>query len=132
MRPWQESRMNFAAVSRDYWSGREHMRLTRRYSHSWGCRAYLERLERNQAVMHPELLFAAVQHRPFVPIRLHVSDGATYDVRHPDSILVTRHSVILAMPGDANVLPERAVTIAPVHVTRLEELANTPPTGSGA
>jgi hypothetical protein len=84
--------------------------------------------------MHPDLLFAAVRRRPFVPIRLHASDGTSYDVRHPDLILVTRHSVILALPGDVNELPERAVTIAPVHVTRLEELSGAAagPTGDGA
>jgi hypothetical protein len=82
--------------------------------------------------MHPDVLFAAIRRRPFVPIRLHISGGSTYDVRHPDSILVTRHSVILAMPCDFNALPERAVTIAPVQVTRLKQLASTQATGEGA
>jgi hypothetical protein len=82
--------------------------------------------------MHPDVLFEAIRRRPFVPLRLHISDGSTYDVRHPDSILITRHSVILATPGDANVLPERAITIAPVHVTRLEELPSMPAIGDGS
>jgi hypothetical protein len=72
--------------------------------------------------MHPDELFTAIRRRPFVPLRLYVSDGATYDVRHPDSILVTRRSVILALPGDPNTVPERALTIDTVHVTRMEEI----------
>jgi hypothetical protein len=72
--------------------------------------------------MHPDGLFAAIRRRPFVPLRLYVSDGATYDVRHPDSILVTRRSVILALPGDTDAVPERALTIDTVHVNRMEEI----------
>jgi hypothetical protein len=72
--------------------------------------------------MHPDELFAAVRRRPFVPFRLHVSDGSSYDIRHPDMILVTRRSAILALPGDPDQVPERSTTVALVHVTRLEEI----------
>ena len=81
--------------------------------------------------MHPDEIFAAIRRRPFVPFRLHVSDGSSYVLRHPDSILVTRNAVILALPGDVNVIAERAVTIAPIHVTRLEELEQAPVSGNG-
>jgi hypothetical protein len=76
--------------------------------------------------MHPELLFAAIRRRLFVPVRLHVSDGSTYDVRHPDAILVTRNSVILALPGGGEEMPERSLILAPVHITRIEDLAAAP------
>jgi hypothetical protein len=81
--------------------------------------------------MHPDEVFAAVRRRPFVPFRLHVSDGSAYELRHPDSILVTRRAIILALPGDADQVPERAVTIALVHVTRLEEIDGAPKAATG-
>jgi hypothetical protein len=90
------------------------------------------RIKEGYRGMHPDELFAAVRRRPFVPLRLHVSDGSAYDLRHPDSILVTRRSVILALPGDLDVIPERAVTIALVHVTRLEEIDGTPAGTTGS
>jgi hypothetical protein len=82
--------------------------------------------------MHPEELFAAVRLRPFVPFRLHVADGSAYDIRHPDAIMVTRRSAHLAMPGDADQIPERALIVALVYITRLEELAATPATANGS
>jgi hypothetical protein len=72
--------------------------------------------------MHPDEVFAAVRRKPFVPFRLHISDGSSFDVLHPDLALVTRRSVILAMSGDPTQIPERAITIAMVHVTGLEDL----------
>jgi hypothetical protein len=82
--------------------------------------------------MHPEELFAAARRRPFTPFRLHVSDGPAYDIRHPDSILVTRRSAYLALPGDASQIAERGLVLALVHITRLEELVTSPTTGNGA
>jgi hypothetical protein len=81
--------------------------------------------------MNPEELFAAVHRRPFVPFRLHVSDGSSYDVRHPDSILVTRRSAILALAGNPDEVPERAITIALLHITRLEDLDAATVRGNG-
>jgi hypothetical protein len=82
--------------------------------------------------MHPEQLFEAIRFRPFVPFRLHISDGTAYDVRHPDAIMVTRRAAYLALPGDADQIPQRALIVALVHITRLEELAATPSSGNGA
>jgi hypothetical protein len=63
---------------------------------------------------------------------MHVSDGSSYDVRHPDSVLVSRRAAVLGVPDDPTQPAERLVTVALVHVTRLEELAGTPATGDGA
>ena len=87
--------------------------------------------QRRKARMHPEELFAAVRRRPFMPFRLHVSDGSSHDVRHPDSVLVSRRATVLGVPDDPTRPAERLVTVALVHVTRLEELAGTPAAGDG-
>ena len=43
--------------------------------------------------------------RPFQPFRIYLSDGATYEVRHPEMLLLGRRSLVL---GVAN-RPEETV-----------------------
>jgi len=38
--------------------------------------------------MNQEDLTKAIKQNPFVPVRLKLSNGTTYDIRHPDAILV--------------------------------------------
>lgn len=72
--------------------------------------------------MRVEEIFAHVGKRPFKPIRLFLSDGSAHDVRHPELVFVTRREVVIALPPMRGGIPERAVYIDPVHVTRIEPL----------
>jgi hypothetical protein len=63
-----------------------------------------------------------VRAQPFHPFRVFVSDGAHYDVHHPDFILVSRTNVNIAFPPRRGRVPERTVFVDPVHVTRIEPL----------
>lgn len=65
--------------------------------------------------------------RPFVPLRVHVSDGSSYDVRHPEMMLVTHTVVFIARPPLADGVPERHVYCDPVHITRVEPIDGTRP-----
>ncbi len=60
--------------------------------------------------------------QPFTGLRIHVSDGTTYDVTHPEMMLVTAAVVHLALPPLENGLPTESVYIDPIHVTRIEPL----------
>ncbi len=83
--------------------------------------------------MPPDDLFTARGRQPFLPFRLHVSDGSSYDIRHPEMLWITRRTAYVGIPGEGPI-PERAVTIAMIHVSRLEELpaAAAGPSGDGA
>jgi hypothetical protein len=73
--------------------------------------------------MHPNDLLARVQARPFVPFRLVVSEGATYEVRHPDMIIVARRSVVVGVPSPHNEgIADTTHLIALIHVVRIEPL----------
>jgi hypothetical protein len=74
--------------------------------------------------MHAEDLLAALRRRPFVPFRLRVTEGASYMVRHPDSVLVTRRTAYVAIlpSDDPSQVPDRAAAIALVHITQLEDM----------
>jgi len=68
--------------------------------------------------------------RPFEPFRLVMTDGAAYDIRHPDLLWVGARSVMVGLAADpASPLWERSVRVDLLHIVRLEPLA--PATGQG-
>ena len=80
--------------------------------------------------MRRDEIVEALRPGGFRPFRLFVSDGGTLDIRHPEMLMVTRHSAIVGIAekpdsgGPAQAYPEieRTARIALVHITRLEEL----------
>jgi hypothetical protein len=50
--------------------------------------------------MKEEDLDAVVRAQPFVPVRIHMSNGATYDLTHPDGILLSERVAAIAV-GDS-------------------------------
>jgi hypothetical protein len=80
--------------------------------------------------MRRDALIDALRTSPFRPFRLHISDGTTYDIRHPEMLMVTRHSAIVGIlesgdNGDAeDGYPQinRSPTVDLLHVTQIEEL----------
>ena len=72
--------------------------------------------------MRPDVFHTLIRKRPFRPFRVYVSDGATYDVPHPEAswvlgmmlLTLVRPSGFAAPPG------ERYATISLIHVTRVE------------
>jgi hypothetical protein len=64
--------------------------------------------------MPPEDLLTAIRRRPFVPFRMHVSDGSVFEIRHPELLLVGFASVIVGIPAQ----PEQS------YYTRTEVVAN--------
>jgi len=63
--------------------------------------------------------------QPFQPFRIFVSDGASYDVRHPEMCYVSRVEVVIGLDTDVDGLPEQSAYIAPMHVTRIEPINGT-------
>jgi hypothetical protein len=72
-----------------------------------------------------------VTQRPFLPLRLVTSGGQSYDVYHPDLIMVGRRSITVGTASNDNPRQyEQTTRIAVLHVTALEDLpAQMPPTG---
>ena len=66
--------------------------------------------------MNEEELKKAIKSEPFVPVRIHMSNGATFDIPHPDAILVG--------PRTSAVLVGRAIQVlSNIHVNDIEPLA---------
>jgi len=71
--------------------------------------------------MGPEEIKAILAERPFHPVRIHVSDGASYEVWHPYMVLVLKRQLIVGLPKSrSDQVPERYATVNILHVTRIE------------
>ena len=73
--------------------------------------------------MGAEQLRDLLRRRPFVPLRLHLTDGTTYDIRHPEMALITRSTVDIGIEGDTGSgIAESVVYCSLVHIVRAENI----------
>ena len=72
--------------------------------------------------MRPVQVRDHLQIQPFRPIRVHISDGSSYDIRHPEMAYVTATQVMIALEMSVEDLPDKVVFCDPVHITRIEPL----------
>jgi len=49
-----------------------------------------------------------------------MSDGSSYEVRHPELAMVQRREIVIAMPQIRDKPAERFAYCDPLHVTRIE------------
>jgi hypothetical protein len=69
-----------------------------------------------------------LRQQPFIPFRIHLSDGRLFDVRHREMVWVGRHVAVMGIFGPDGYL-DRHETIALVHVVSLEASQNTTQVG---
>jgi hypothetical protein len=77
--------------------------------------------------MPPADLLQRVRLRPFEPFRIVTTDGTTYDIRHPDLVMVGLGSMVVGYPDASN--PElyaRTHQVALRHIIRLEPIEHSP------
>jgi hypothetical protein len=81
--------------------------------------------------MSPLQILEHLRRAPFRAIRIHLSDGSSYEVTHPENAVVTRTEVAIALESPGGDLPERMVYCDPLHVTRIEPIDGTKSESSG-
>ena len=71
--------------------------------------------------------------RPFLPFRLVMSSGQTYEVRHPEMALLTRTDIPVGIDADEDNVPARFIICSLLHVVTVEPLsvAGARPSGTG-
>jgi hypothetical protein len=76
--------------------------------------------------MRRDDILEALRRRPFQPIRLYVSDGATYEIRHPEMVLIARHSAVVGHPDTDSPPPavEKLTYVDLLHITRMETIGS--------
>ena len=73
--------------------------------------------------MGPEQLRQLLRRQPFVPLRLYLTDGTTYDVRHPEKAFVTRSTVEVGSEKElGSGIADKCVYCPLVHIVRVEDL----------
>lgn len=73
--------------------------------------------------MRPDELLEEIRKKPFEPFRLHLSDGTSYEVRHPDMVMVGRGKVLVFTPASGQPgIFERYDAVNLLHVVRLEPI----------
>lgn len=75
-------------------------------------------------VMAPADLLQALHKKPFEPFRIQVSDGTTYDVRHPELVMVGLRAVMIGIPAnETQPVYEHVDTVSLGHVVKLLPIA---------
>jgi hypothetical protein len=82
--------------------------------------------------MTQEELQEAARRQPFEPFRVILSTGATFDIRHPDLIMVGRRWAILGITNEpGGTACDRTIKVDLLHVVGVEELPISPPPSNG-
>jgi hypothetical protein len=80
----------------------------------------------------PETIQARLRQKPFVPIRFVTSSGESYEVHHPDLVLVGQRDLIIGRASKKNPsLYDLASRVAIMHITAMDDLPAGKPTGNG-
>lgn len=74
-------------------------------------------------MIRPEDILNLTRRRPFAPFRIHMSDGSSFEVRHPELAMVLQSRVVIGVPpADPERPPKELQFCSILHITRLEEL----------
>jgi hypothetical protein len=60
--------------------------------------------------------------RPFEPFRIVMSDSGVIDVYHPDQVIPLKTTALIGRRATPHDVAERDVTIALLHIVRLEPI----------
>jgi hypothetical protein len=66
---------------------------------------------------------ARIRERPFVPVRVVTSSGQTYDITHPDLVLIGRRALVIGTASNENPTQfDVASRVAIMHITDMQDL----------
>lgn len=77
--------------------------------------------------MTADALFARLRRKPFVPFRLILSSGTTYDILHPEMLFVSKSGLTVAIydrnqSPSPDEIPLREALVSFLHVAATEDL----------
>ncbi len=74
--------------------------------------------------MRPDDVRQFLQERPFRPFRITLTDGRSYEVRHPELAMVGRSIVAIGVPsaGESEPVFDRLITVSLIHIMQIEPL----------
>lgn len=77
--------------------------------------------------MTADAIFARLRRRPFVPFRLILTSGTTYDIVHPEMLFVSKSGLTVAIydrgqQPSPEEIPVREALVSFLHVAATEDL----------
>ncbi len=73
-------------------------------------------------------LLEDLRRRPFEPIRLFLTDGTVYDIRHPEQCMLGIDTVIVGLAADPSSMRfERLIRVSCDHIVKVEPIRTIPP-----
>ena len=72
--------------------------------------------------MRPNDIIAHLKKEPFRPVRVFLSGGPWYDVRHPEMMMVSRSEVVIGLLSNGAPVYDRFAYCDPLHITRIEPI----------
>jgi hypothetical protein len=74
--------------------------------------------------MRPQELTSLLHQRPFTPFRIHMTNGHTYEIHHPEAMVVSRsHAVVGLRRDEESGVVDRTELCALLQIVRIEILA---------
>ncbi|MGA2062259.1 MAG: hypothetical protein ABSG67_17385 [Thermoguttaceae bacterium] len=72
----------------------------------------------------PEKLRDELRRQPFVPLRIHLTDGKIYDIRHPEMAMVTSREVYIGREETSagSGVARECDLVSLLHVVRVEQM----------
>jgi len=80
--------------------------------------------------MRPEDLVFWLRAAPFVPFRIVMNSGTTFEVRHPEMLVIMRTSFVYFVPTDEPLVYDRGHMFGLVLIERIDPVAAPPAAGS--
>ncbi|MEX2141450.1 MAG: hypothetical protein WD894_19445 [Pirellulales bacterium] len=80
--------------------------------------------------MQPQDILEVLREDPFVPFAVHMSNGSSYEVRHPAMAIVERSKMLVSLPAERSPdePADKTVRLSLSHINRLEPIG---PAGKG-
>jgi hypothetical protein len=80
--------------------------------------------------MRAEEFKQLLEQRPFVPFRIFVTGGSTYDILHEDFVIVARSLVTIGAVVGPDGIVDRIVHVPLIHINKIEMLQPAAPTNA--
>jgi hypothetical protein len=72
--------------------------------------------------MNPDTIVELLDDRPFQPFEIHVSDGRSFEVRHPEFAMVSRDHVVIGIPSENDRVASQTHFVSLRNITSASQL----------
>ena len=76
-----------------------------------------------RSALRPEEINDILHFQPFVPLRVHLSNGKTCEIVPPEQMMVKRSRADIAI-RETNGIAERTDFVSPLHIVLIEQLVD--------